>query len=385
MLAGAGATLLLAAEGGVWRADAQGLFDIGKGPAYAPWSDWRGEGVRGPLALVPAAMLAANAHNTQPWRFQIEGTRIDLFADRTRGIGTVDPDAREMHISLGCALENLHLAARANGYDDRIALAPDAADPSRVAMIGLLPGAEDVSPLYASIPHRHTNRYDFDIDRSLPPSTLDALDDLADDPATRIFWFITADERERIGRLLVASAAAIDADHEQAADNGERWLRVDRDDIERHRDGLTPNAMGLSQIDLIAAKLFPALARHGAGGGFAAMERRWAATAGAFGIIAVTDGRDRSQRLQAGRLWQRMHLWLTRTGLAAQPMNQLHERADREAQLGITPTFGDAVRELVGDSSWDGIFTFRLGWPTRPAPASPRRAVVDVVEGDPAD
>ena len=130
--------------------------------------------------------------------------------------------------------------------------------------------------------------------------------------------------------------------------------------------------------------MFPTIARDSAGGGFADLERRWAATAGAFGIIAVRDGRDLAQRLQAGRLWQRMHLWLTNAGLAAQPMNQLHERADREAQLGLEPTFGDAVRDLVGEPSWDGIFTFRIGWPTQLAAASPRRAVVDVVEHDSA-
>ena len=220
LLAGAGATLLLAAGGGVWRAEAQGLFDLGQGPAYAPWSDWRGEGVRGPLALVPAAILAANAHNAQPWRFRIEENRIDLFADHARGIGTVDPDAREMDISLGCALENLHMAARAKGYDDWIALAPDAADPSHVARIDLAPGEVDVSPLFTEIPHRHTNRYDYDVARPIPPATLDALDALADDPAARLVWFASPDERQAVARRLVAAAAAIDADRQQAADNG---------------------------------------------------------------------------------------------------------------------------------------------------------------------
>jgi hypothetical protein len=248
-----------------------------------------------------------------------------------------------------------------------------------VARIDLTPGAADRSPLYAAIPHRHTNRFDYDVGRPISRPTLAALDALVDEPATRIVWFAGADERQTVAQRLAAAAAAIDADRVQAADNGERWLRIDQNDIERHRDGLTLNAMGLSRFDLIAAKMFPTLARSGSGG-FAAMERRWAATAGAFGVVAVRDGRDLAQRLQAGRLWQRLHLWLTKAGLAAQPMNQLHERADRETQLGLTPAFGDVVRGFVGDPAWDGIFTFRLGWPTRPAPASPRRALAAVVE-----
>ena len=73
-----------------------------------------------------------------------------------------------------------------------------------------------------------------------------------------------------------------------------------------------------------------------------------------------------------------MHLWVAKEGLAAQPMNQLHERADREAQLGLEPRFGDALEGLLRDPAWHGLFTFRLGHPTRQAGPSPRRAVEDV-------
>ncbi len=62
-----------------------------------------------------------------------------------------------------------------------------------------------------------------------------------------------------------------------------------------------------------------------------------------------------------------------------QPMNRIHERADRKAQLGIEPRFGDAMKELLRDPSWRGIFTFRVGHPTEQAPPSPRRAARDVV------
>ncbi len=74
-----------------------------------------------------------------------------------------------------------------------------------------------------------------------------------------------------------------------------------------------------------------------------------------------------------------MHLWATARGLAMQPMNQINERADRETQLGIEPRSGDAMKGLLGDPSWRGIFTFRVGHPTEQAPPSPRRAVGDVV------
>src|SRR5271166_114515 len=96
-----------------------GNDDLPAAGAYAPWRDWRGEGSR---ALVDAAILAANAHNTQPWLFCIHPDRIDLYADESRNLGAMDPFRRELRISLGCALENLCLVARAQAYTAQIAI-----------------------------------------------------------------------------------------------------------------------------------------------------------------------------------------------------------------------------------------------------------------------
>ena len=61
--------------------------------------------------LVRYAVLAPSSHNTQPWRFHIAADRIDLFLDESRWLKVADADQRELHISLGCALENLLVAA----------------------------------------------------------------------------------------------------------------------------------------------------------------------------------------------------------------------------------------------------------------------------------
>src|ERR1700681_4947721 len=141
-LAGSG-TLVLVAGGGVWRAADQGVFSTGQGSAYRPWDDWRMP-TRGPLNLVRAAILAANPHNSQPWLFHVTQTQIDLFSDRRRNLGTVDPFLIEMHIGLGCALENLELSAAANGYTTQVTLLPDASDETLIARIGLAPGSAPV-------------------------------------------------------------------------------------------------------------------------------------------------------------------------------------------------------------------------------------------------
>lgn len=370
---------MVVAGGGAWRAVDQGVFEAGEGPAFQPWKDWRAHEARGPLPLVSAAILAANAHNTQPWRFRVDGSSIDLFADTSRDIGTVDPVSREMQIGLGCALENLLLAAGAGGYDYQLALMPDAADPDHAARVDLRPGSSQVSPLYQAIGDRHTNRYPYDTSRPLPAGTLQHLAALNDDPEVAVVWFASPEQRRRVGGLLVEATKAMNADQRQSADNIDRWLRQDWDAVQAHRDGMALDNLGLSRFDLIAAKLLWKPSEQTSAASWLATERRQTATAAAFGILAARDYRDPAQRLRVGRLWQRMHLWLTGQGLAAQPMNQLHERADREAQLGIAPRFGDTLQDLVGDPAWRAIFTFRLGYPTRPAAPSPRRSAQAVM------
>ena len=61
------------------------------------------------------ATLAANSHNTQPWRFRIIEGQIEILPDFSRRIPVVDPDDHHMFASLGCAAENLALAAAARG------------------------------------------------------------------------------------------------------------------------------------------------------------------------------------------------------------------------------------------------------------------------------
>ena len=63
--------------------------------------------------LVRLATLAPSSHNTQPWKFKIAADNIRIYPDLTRRIPAVDPDDRELWISLGSTLGNL-LAAASN-------------------------------------------------------------------------------------------------------------------------------------------------------------------------------------------------------------------------------------------------------------------------------
>lgn len=375
LLVGAGSVVAILAAGALWRAEDQGVFSIGRGPAYDPWRTWRdGPGL---ISLVGAGVLAANPHDSQPWLFHLGASAVNLFADHRRNLGAIDPLLREMHIGLGCALENVALAAAAKGYRATVQLMPDPTDQTHVARLGLERASAQSSALYQAIPHRHTNRFAF-ASRSVSARLLDQLAALNDDDAVGTVWFTTRTDRLHVVDLMVAAARALVADQQQS-DDSSRWFRGTWQAVQEHRDGLTLDAQGLSPAVGVLAKLLPEQSRQQQDAFFVQGIQNQAGSAPALGLLVVRDSHNNVQRLRAGRLWQRMHLWATTQGLAMQPLNQMSERADREASLGIEPRFGSALRGLVSDRSWEPLMPFRIGHPTHEAHLSPRRPVISVI------
>ena len=375
-----GAAITMLGGGVVWRARNQGVFSAGTGPAYEPWRLWRVDGEPGPLRLVRAAILGASPHNTQPWLFRVTDASIDVWADTRRHIGTIDPYLREMYVGVGCALENLMIAAAHDGHAAVLTLMPDPADPAHAARIRLAPAAPAASPLHDAIPRRHTNRGPYDGARSVPRDVLGAMAAMAPDlPDVKVLWFDSGPDRKRIGDLIVSATEAIIADRQQSQDSA-RWFRAGRQDLERHRDGITLDAQGLPPVINTLAKMLPAVSSQRADAAWLEATRdRHVATAASFGILAVPDSRDARMRLLGGRMWQRMHLWATTRGLAMQPLNQLAERADRERQLALTPTYTTALAGLIGGSGPEALMPFRIGYPVRDAGLSPRRKLEAVL------
>ena len=68
---------------------------------------------------VRLAALAPNGHNAQAWTFRaVNDEQLLLSPDFSRRLAVVDPADRELYISLGCALENLTIAAARDGSID---------------------------------------------------------------------------------------------------------------------------------------------------------------------------------------------------------------------------------------------------------------------------
>jgi len=146
-----GASVVVAFAGGVLSAADFAGVPLPEGDAYAPWRLCSDPAIRNtPLALVSFGILAANPHDTQAWLFHVGDDAVEMFADTSRNLGAMDPDLREMHLGLGCAIENMLTAAGPNGYEAQLETVP-----------GSLTGFSDRAARRRSIagaPDRHRHR-----------------------------------------------------------------------------------------------------------------------------------------------------------------------------------------------------------------------------------
>ncbi len=384
-LEGAGLVTVLVAGGGVWRAWDQGVFSVGQGPAYEPWRDWR-SARDGPLGLVRAAILAASPHNTQPWLFKVASSSIELYADTARNTGALDPFLREQHLGLGCALENLMLAAEANGYQAAPTLMPGklagispAPQPQMVARVELTAGIPRQSELYDAIPQRHTNRNPYDPNRPLPGDFVEKMRAVtSDDPDVKMFLFTDEKERKKVAGMISQANDVLYADP-AVAQGSEEWIWLRWKSVQKYRDGLTVDAFGLSPGQAAAAKMMPASVLRRQFGSAKNLYLDLLLTAPLFGLIAVRDRYDREQSLRAGRIWQRGHLFATAHGVAGRPANEAVEMVDHERSTGQEMRHAALLAELIGGTPWEPTFMFYMGYAVRPGLASPRRPVEMVV------
>lgn len=308
------------------------------------------------LSLLRYAVLAPSSHNTQPWRFRVSATAIDLLADRTRALPVNDPDDRELVISCGAALLNLRAGAASLGLDAAVQLFPDPAEPDWLARLSL--GGQRAEPqpdgeLAAFIEHRRTYRRRFST-RSVEQETMARLTEAA---AAENVWLRPFEEEQ--ARLEIAGLVAEGDDMQWANPSWRRelamWMHP-----RRQGDGLTvPELVG--PVAQFVVRTFDM------GGGVGARDRQLAEASPLLAVIA-TRGDTVPDWLQAGQGLQRVLLTACRHGLQASYLNQPIE----------VPLLRSRVQRLVG-AGFPQIL-MRLGYPADAVAAAARRPLEDIFE-----
>ncbi len=217
-------------------------------PILQPWSlpeDPPGNVLDEARALIGAAVLAPSEWNTQPWRFEVERASVRMVTDPTRLLPSTDPDSRGLMISLGAALENLLIAARAYGLRPTVEYFPrDGANGVVAEVIWASGDMRRDRALFAAIPNRRTNRREYD-GRGLFPEQRAQL--VAQVPeGLSLHWM---DDRNAIKELATLAHDAVhdQARHEPTAAEQFAWMRFG-DEARRRGDGVPVDNLELGTV-----------------------------------------------------------------------------------------------------------------------------------------
>ena len=189
--------------------------------------------------FVRYATLAASGHNTQPWRFRIGEGRIDILPDLSRRTPVVDPDDHHLFVSLGCAAENLALAAGARGRAGELRFEPANDGSVEFAFSG---SAGANSSLFDAIPKRQSTRAVYD-GRAVSAADLQMLSTAATIPGVDLVLITDRPQIDRLRDLVVAGNSAQMADPAFVREL-KAWLRFSPRQAIETGDGLFSASSG---------------------------------------------------------------------------------------------------------------------------------------------
>lgn len=304
--------------------------------------------------LLRYAVLAPSSHNTQPWKFAIGRDEIVLFVNKDRWLRVADADQRELYTSIGCALENLLIAAEHFGYGHHVAYFPE---PSNLQLVAAVEFFADVSPahyrppeLFEAIGARHTNHRRYD-SRPIPAADLDRLKAAVVEPDLTLDLTGDKETRRQIDRLMNRADAAQFADM-AFRDELDYWIG----------EGAFGTPWLLAKLSQLASAYLDL-------GGFAAKrDEDVLMNAPAFGVICSEEN-DRRSQVRAGQAFERIYLTATALGIRLQPISQIVAVPQTREQLAARfSSRGLTVQQ-----------PFRLGYAEAEISHTPRRTLEEVM------
>jgi hypothetical protein len=305
--------------------------------------------------LLRYAILAPSTKNSQPWAFSVRGNQVHIMADLRRGQLIADPDRRELYISLGCALENLLVAAEHFGLRHGVSYFPDPGNEVLAVTVVFAPGGV---PSYAragatvdAIVRRHNDNSVFR-GVAVPDEVRRRLMACCVEPELRVN--LTDDRHFR--RWI--EALTLQADRVEFANPAFRkelgyW-------IGQGVFGAPPLLAGLGRL---------AVSKIDLGETVGEQDHAMLESAALLGLVTAS-GDGHLAHLRTGQLFERVWLTATAMGVSLNPMSQTMRRPELRAAVG----------ELLPGPGWIPQHLFRVGFSTREEERhTPRRPLEDVL------
>lgn len=302
--------------------------------------------------LLKFAVLAPSSHNSQPWKFQITGSKIYLLPDFDRALPHSDQNHRQLFISLGCALENLLVAADYYGFEASW-IYQEANHAIEVSLNKVREHADNENHLIFVIPKRHTNRNKY-LEKLPDESFLEKLKSYST-PNSKIFFIKDKEAKNKIAEI-VSEALIAAMDDTLFRKELSEYLKPN---ITNSPIGMPASGFGIpTPVSFVA----PTLIRYV---NMNKLSKKQDAAllkehTPVFGVISTSEDNIKSW-IEAGKLYQKVTLSAEQEGLKTAPMAVVIQIGD----------FYKALQRTLGIIQRPQVF-FRIGYSDMISTYSPR-------------
>ncbi|OLL20895.1 MULTISPECIES: Acg family FMN-binding oxidoreductase [unclassified Rhodococcus (in: high G+C Gram-positive bacteria)] len=311
---------------------------------------------------VESACRAPSLHNSQPWRWEWTGERLELYAVAERMLGHTDPSGRQLVLGCGAALHHARVALSAASWIPTVTRLPDPSRPDLLAVLDFdRPHTVDArdAALALAIDARHTDRRPFAAPTTLRESLVDLENAARREGAS--LSILDAEARSDLARASELSAAIREGDEAYRQELAWWTGRAEPGDT-----GVPASALLDDEAagDIDVGRRFPT----GAGTLDTAQPK---ADASALAVLS-TRADERIDWLRAGEAMSAVLLEATAAHLATCPLTHVTEI---EASRGIVRTATARTGEVAGFPQ----VVIRLGARSaRGLPTTSRRPVDEV-------
>jgi hypothetical protein len=313
--------------------------------------------------MIHYATLAPSGHNTQPWTFSINNNAIQIYPDYSRRLHIVDPDDHALFISLGCALENLIIAAHHMGYRANVECFPpnEKNDCLRVTMNRAK--VEFDPDLFNAISHRQATRSTYDR-RPIPQEDMEKLKQASQQDKVSFIVFTEEKEIDPIIEL-VKEGNILQFRNKSFVDELIAWIRFSKKETLASRDGLNTASMGLPFIPRWMGKCM----LHTFATPQGEAKKCEKLIRGSSGVaLFIAESNDRQTWIHVGRSFERVVLKATALNIKHAHMNMPCEEVKIREKL----------QQRLGLKNEHPLLLLRIGY-SNPMPKSYRRPVEDVL------
>lgn len=285
------------------------------------------------------AALAPSGHNAQPWTVKmITSHHWIVGTDSSRWLPAVDPENREMMISMGAFLENLATAASSQGYEAEIQILAQSTKDQEIAAVKLHKISHSGHTLIQQIELRRTLRSNLLTNKLLSED----IQLITQGHQGDTFYYPRSSQE---GKALVEStilANEIQAYQSPAQQELAGWIRWSNQDSRRYGNGLTPESMEIEDVSRWYVKNFytyeSVLKKEFREATIQKVKEQTAAGSG--WLVFTSKDATVAELIRTGRNLQRIWLRLRERNIALHPMTQAIEEAAiakaLPSALGIT-------------------------------------------------